>query len=305
MTSREEPVRDRRTHWEGTSPLRRSFELPKLPVSQSSMAKQRKTYVYEGQISLSVFGIDRVRWNAYAFIDGWFPGGESIHAYSEDEIAGGKPDPVASGQMDLEPAIQDPRVYFLKVAEIRVQHVAEKYEITLRHLERNIQWQVKHRSYMALEIFVIRWEGGNLGIASLIGNFRIRETPDAFLFSQDFGDEEIKKKFHDMDVWHKKMTQVVGMVLDRLGTTLITWDVFQKSHIGYFLHNGNSDPSHLQAHSPRQPDSLRAIEEAFRDLWAIQQKVELLRQSLKNIGEEASYWLLFRPHFKDANATNS
>jgi len=96
-----------------------------------------------------------------------------------------------------------------------------------------------------------------------------------------------------MDLWHKKMTQVVGMVLDRLGTTLIAWDVFQKSHIGYFLHDGSSDPSHLQAHSPRQPDSLRAIEEAFRGLWAIQQKVELLRQSLKIIGEEASYWLCF------------
>ena len=158
-TSREEPVRDRRTHWEGAGPLRKSFELPKLPVTKSSMAKQRKTYVYEGQISLSVFGIDRVRWNAYAFIDGWFPGGESIHAYSEDEIAGGKPDPVASGQMDLEPAIQDPRVYFLKVAEIRVQHVTEKYEITLRHLERNIQWQVKHRSHMALENFFTGWRG--------------------------------------------------------------------------------------------------------------------------------------------------
>jgi hypothetical protein len=88
------------------------------------------------------------------------------------------------------------------------------------------------------------------------------------------------------------MTQVVGMVLDRLATTFIAWDVFQNSHIGYFLYNDNPGPaSHHQTRPLRQPDSLRAIEETFRDLWAIQQKLELLRQSLKNIGEEVSHSL--------------
>jgi hypothetical protein len=157
-TGREEPVRDERTHWEGTGPLRRSLELAKLPVTQSSMTRPLRAYLYEGQISLSVFGIDRIRWNAYAFIDGWFPGGESIHEYSEDKIFGASvsPDPIASGQLFLEPAIQDPKAYFLRAVEIRIEQVKEKYEIILQHLEQIIQWQVNHSSAMTQGILVVR-----------------------------------------------------------------------------------------------------------------------------------------------------
>lgn len=113
------------------------------PITAKS---SRKFYnMYEGQISVSVSRIDRSRWTAWAFVDGWFPGSETVNLYRQESGGDGRPDPLTAGQFLIETPEPDPRAYFLRVVEIRIQQVEKESDKILQAYREEIQRYIRLR----------------------------------------------------------------------------------------------------------------------------------------------------------------
>ena len=105
------------------------------------------------------------------------------------------------------------------------------------------------------------------------------------LADQDFSNYLVRQKFKALDAWYSEMAKIMGEVLGRLSATHIEYQVFQQSHIGYFLYD--AQPS-AGDRPPLRLRSLRIIEQEFRVLLAVQKKLENLTEVLKGLREEVS-----------------
>jgi len=116
-------------------PLRRSSRLPSLSGSNGSL---RPLYLYESQVSVTVTGIDHRVWTAYGSFDTYYGSSDSVQAYRATNALTGRPDPLAAGQLTAHNLIWDPREYYFKVFEIRIQQVGREWRAILDQMEEDV-----------------------------------------------------------------------------------------------------------------------------------------------------------------------
>ena len=246
------PIRDQRLRWDGKGHLRETLCSPidpetSLPCSINDSS--RRYNIYETQLSISVTGIDHWRWTAWAFVDNWFDPEDAVSEYYEGEDGGVQPDPLAAGQVDVNPPERYPREYFLKVFEIRIREVEKEWNYILHVLQQDIQGI-----------------GANPLFTSAQSSFESKQ-----------GREKIRR----LAAWNGDMLRLVGTLLQSLSRTLVAWEVFQKTDIGYFLYD--------DATGTRRPEqllpSLRIIEKTFLHLHIIHEEMEQVRWSLEELGK--------------------
>jgi hypothetical protein len=119
--------------------LRHCRDLSFLNQSTSEPSE----YLYETQISCVVTGPDRWRWVAYCFVDVYYQieGKETVSQYCEDSMGedGMRADPLTLGRVDAETPIRDPREYFLKVCQIRLNQVRCEWQRVVRRLSQTVR----------------------------------------------------------------------------------------------------------------------------------------------------------------------
>jgi hypothetical protein len=200
-------------------------------------------------LSISVTGVDHWRWTAWAFVDNWFDPEDAVLEYYEGEDSGVQPDPLAAGQVDVNPPEIYPREYFLKVFEIRIREVEKEWNYILHILHQEVQ--------------------------------RIGANPLFTSAQSGFESKQGREKIRRLAVWNGEMLKQVGTLLPSLSRTLVAWEVFQKTDIGYFLYD--------DATCTKRPDqllpSLRIIEKTFFNLHIIHEEMEQVRGSLEELGK--------------------
>lgn len=166
--------------------------------------------------------------------------------YYEGE-SGGQPDPLADGQMDVNPPERFPREYFLKVFEIRIRDVEKEWNYILYMLQQHVQ---------------------------RVGSHSIFTSPQR-CFETRKGRDQIRR----LASWNTEMRRMVGTLLKSLSRTLVAWDIFQKTDIGCFLYDdaaGTKRPEHLLP-------SLRIIEKTFLNLHITHEGLEQVQWSLEEL----------------------
>jgi hypothetical protein len=122
-------------------PLRQSRDISFLNWESSGPSD----FLYEAQISCVVAGTDHWRWVAYGFVDNYFDpteeGKETLQSYHEDgELEEGmRADPFTYGIDDADNPIQDPRQYFLRVFQIRIEQVKSEWHQVVANLQQSIR----------------------------------------------------------------------------------------------------------------------------------------------------------------------
>lgn len=91
--------------------------------------------LYESQISIAVTGIYEHIWTAYGLIDTYHDNSdiksryhESVSKYHKLSRDGERPDPIAFGRIASAPAMLSPRLYYLRVWEIRLRQVKREWQ---------------------------------------------------------------------------------------------------------------------------------------------------------------------------------
>lgn len=97
--------------------------------------------MFEANFSFIICGVDDRRWTAYAFDDTLLNVEELLR--TEDSSGGMVCDPISLGCLDAELPIWDPRVYFLKVLQLRLGEAAASWESLIRSVERSIWKHVR------------------------------------------------------------------------------------------------------------------------------------------------------------------
>ncbi|KAK3353375.1 hypothetical protein B0T25DRAFT_568576 [Lasiosphaeria hispida] len=241
------PIRDQRGRWGGNGHLRETLCSPMDPTGPPS-SPGASYNIYESQLSISVTGIDHWRWTAWAFIDTWFEPEDSVLDYYEEGESRAQPDPLAAGQVDINPPEKHPREYFLKVFEIRIREVEKEWTYILHVLQQDVQ--------------------------------RIGANPLFTSPQRNFESEQGREKIRRLAAWNGEILRLVGALLMSLSRTLLAWDVFQKTDIGYFLYNDVACGEQPEQLLP----SLRIIEKIFLNLHITHEEMEQTRLSLEELG---------------------
>lgn len=89
-------------------------------------------------------GIDHQVWTAYGFADTYF-GCDSVYAYRLDgsDGSGGNADPLSAGRIDVSKPYSDPRQYFFKILESRMQIVEPNFNEVVTNIEEEIKQYVR------------------------------------------------------------------------------------------------------------------------------------------------------------------
>jgi hypothetical protein len=98
--------------------------------------------VYEAHLAVAVTGIDHQVWTAYCFVDTYFGTEDSVHSYDQIDGIGARPDPLAAGRLDANMPMGDPRAYFFKIFEIRMQLVVRNWNAVIDNTKKKIEQYV-------------------------------------------------------------------------------------------------------------------------------------------------------------------
>ena len=135
-TFRDRPYKDSRAYHED-SPLRSSHKLPCMQLGGSPQDSVRPSgWICESQVSLLVSIVDLHGWNAYLFDDTYYKAREPTQYWDSFCSKSGYyyPDALTSGTLDSTRFL-DPRMYFLRVFETRIDQVYREWRAVVDTLE--------------------------------------------------------------------------------------------------------------------------------------------------------------------------
>jgi hypothetical protein len=119
------PALDRRQKRDGSC-LRRSEIAPRSDLlSNGDYSPGLEDYIYEASVSVIVTGVDDWRWIAYGFVDTYFKNdnsNETVEHYEDGQL-----DAFSAGKFSIQSPIWNPREYYLKVLEARMEQVTQEY----------------------------------------------------------------------------------------------------------------------------------------------------------------------------------
>ena len=95
--------------------------------------------LYEDQISFAVVGIDKSIWTAYCFADTYYEDRESVDRYVSMNGTAHRVDPIAAGFLGADLPIWEPRKYFVRVVEIRMNLILREWQCIADKIEDEVK----------------------------------------------------------------------------------------------------------------------------------------------------------------------
>jgi hypothetical protein len=109
-----------------------------LDRQTNNSQEKRVATLYESQFSLTICGPEDSRWVAYGFVDrvsdDESDDEESPPPYGQDLLL----DPISDGHLDVNRPIWDPRIYFLRIFQIRIRKIKKEWENVIYELRSSI-----------------------------------------------------------------------------------------------------------------------------------------------------------------------
>ncbi|KAI5927349.1 hypothetical protein F4810DRAFT_706718 [Camillea tinctor] len=215
----------------GGKEFRRSQDLRFLDMTPSGTSSPpHNDYLYEAQMSCLVAGTGDPSWVAYGVFDTYHNIGheESVMFYCEQASTYQVPmDPLSRGKLVADCPIWDPRSYFLRVLESRVEQVKDEWTNVVDKLQLKTCPYIQDHQVLNLYL-----------------------SPD----TENRG--ERLKIFYE---WTGRTTRLLMELIDVLSKTIHAWNHFEGGDIEYFL--DKSYPTHQHS-----PSYLKAIMNHFEDM---------------------------------------
>lgn len=212
----------------------------------------------EANISVAVCGIDNWRWVAYAFVDR--DDDDSAIIDINEDCGGFLQDPIGdsdSHRMDASNPIWDPREYFLKIFELRAEHILKEWHWLVRNVEQSL------KKYLC-------WSSS---LRTLDGK-------------QDRNTDGRVKDAKEILVWTTQAIELTSQLLDTLSKTIDAWEKFKgvDGDIGYFADAlaSSSDPQRGIS------GALRGIQHTFEKLRDLRNTLSDLNKSCRNSAQTVS-----------------
>ncbi|KAI1419347.1 hypothetical protein F5Y12DRAFT_789156 [Xylaria sp. FL1777] len=190
-------------------PLRRSQRLGFLDETPWGVrGTQSEDCIYEAQISCLVAGLDDSSYIGYAFVDTYHDGpnsDESVKEYHEKSNTPGhySMDPLSGGMLQADRPLWSPRIYFLRVFELRIEQVKEEWV--------NAVFMIQKKT------------------STYIQDYQV--SKDVYLSPDVEGRGERLRRFHD---WTGSTVRLVMDLIHVLSKTLQACDRFQSRDCEYF-----------------------------------------------------------------------
>jgi hypothetical protein len=98
------------------------------------------------------------RWVAYYFVDTYFDvaeeAKETVQSYYEDSLGpeGMRADPLTFGVIIADNPIQNPKEYFLRVFQIRINRVKREWQQVVAKMQQSVRKYVQVRSLLNLDV---------------------------------------------------------------------------------------------------------------------------------------------------------
>lgn len=134
-TFRQQSHTDPRRDHEGL-PLRKCAEIPDVCLTGSSEDSHKPRWICESQVSFLVSIIDVHGWTAYLFEDTYYQSRQPTLYWDSfcSKPSYYYPDTLTSGKLDSTRFL-DPRMYFLRVFEVRIDQAYREWTVVVDRLE--------------------------------------------------------------------------------------------------------------------------------------------------------------------------
>ncbi|KAI0431453.1 hypothetical protein F5Y09DRAFT_304557 [Xylaria sp. FL1042] len=250
-------------------PLRRSQRLGFLDETPWGVRRsQSEDCIYEAQISCLVAGLDDSSYIGYAFVDTYHDGpdsDESVKGYYEKSNTPGRysMDALSGGILQADLPLWSPRLYFLRVFELRIEQVKEEWV--------NAVFTIQNK------------------MNSYIQDYQV--SKDVYLSSDIDGRGDRLRRFHD---WAGNTVRLVMDLMHVLSKTLYACDRFQSKDCEYFQDDNAFDQDTLPPSS-----CLAAIAKHVEEMKEQLQTLQYLEKVCNNISRELEAYLAL----EDRNVT--
>lgn len=245
----EEACEDHRFDKNG-EPLRQYKDVSVLDWNRTGS----RAFVYEGQVSCVVTGIDEWRWVAYCLTDSFFDeeAGETEPQYGIDVSSGVHANPFAYGATDAEIPMKRPREFFLKILEIRVNQVKREWQRVARKVHQSIRKYERTHHYL---------------LSPSLGRSSRRKVEDH--------DAKVRKSLY----WVMQVTSLASQLSEDLAKTVEACDMFLDDYAIYFQGMYEADYGN---------SSLSAIRKSVHELRSLKRNLESITKRCDNFEQEVS-----------------
>ncbi|KAI3336848.1 hypothetical protein HD806DRAFT_528433 [Xylariaceae sp. AK1471] len=254
-------------------PLRRTQHLGFLDVTPlGGRASQSEDYIYEAQISCLVAGLDDSSYIGYAFIDTYHDGpqnDESVVEYHERSNTPGHyaMDPLSGGMLQADRPLWSPRIYFLRLLELRIEQVKEEWI--------NVVFMIQKKTRAYTQDYQV--------------------SKDVYLSPDVESRGKRLRRFHD---WTGSTVRLLMDLIHVLSKTLYACDRFQSRECEYFQEESASK-DHVHKDMPPPSLCLAAIAKHVEEMRDQLQTLEHLEKVCNNISRELEAYLAL----EDRNST--
>ncbi|KAI1304359.1 hypothetical protein F5Y03DRAFT_358318 [Xylaria venustula] len=250
-------------------PLRRSQRLGFLDMTPWGIrGTQNEDCIYEAQISCLVAGLDDSSYIGYGFVDTYHDGPNSEESVKEYHGKSNTPgrysmDPISGGVLEADRPLWSPRLYFLRVFELRIEQVKEEWI--------NVVFMLQKKT------------------STYIQDYQV--SKDVYLSSDVEGRGERLRRFHD---WTGSTVRLVMDLIHVLSKTLHACDRFQIRDCEYF-----QDDNAFEEDTLLPSLCLAAVEKHVEEMKDQLRTLQHLEKVCSNISRELEAYLAL----EDRNVT--
>ncbi|KAL0766965.1 hypothetical protein CaCOL14_010536 [Colletotrichum acutatum] len=264
-----EPRTDDRRKKSNEEPLRSSMDITfmrrftKIPIEATSF-----DVIYSSHTSAIVTGSDQHRWTGVAFLESWYedalddePHPDMVARYGNDKEDGLDSDPLWRGKSDVMRSSWEPRSYFIRILQIRLNQINGEWESLYFHV---------HKAIAA----AVRLFPGFL-------DFRMSFQTDRANVPNYRAQQEAERKLNECEMMVKEAGDVLRDLKRTLGETLSSAAVFTETDVNYFLHQDGRVGDAIDCMMPLSQirKTLNKMGRTHRDIGELQGTCESMLES--------------------------
>ncbi|KAK1675424.1 hypothetical protein BDP55DRAFT_744274 [Colletotrichum godetiae] len=173
--------------------------------------------IYSSHMSAIVTGSDQHRWTGVAFLESWFedvlddePCPDMVARYDNDKDDGLISDPLWRGKNDVMRSSWEPRSYFIRILQIRLNHVNGEWESLYFHVHKANAAALRQHKKLCQDLLLVS--------------------------RSSRAKQEAERKLDECEISVKETEDVLRDLQKVLGETLSSASVFTTTHVNYFLH---------------------------------------------------------------------
>ncbi|EXF80756.1 hypothetical protein CFIO01_01127 [Colletotrichum fioriniae PJ7] len=219
--------------------------------------------IYSSHTSAIVTGYDHHRWTGVAFLESWYedvlddePHPDMVARYDNDKDDGLISDPLCRGRNDVMRSSREPRSYFIRILQIRLNQINGEWESLYFHFHKAIEAAARQHKKLLEDLLLVAH------------SFRAQQ--------------EAERKLEECEMMVKEAGDVVRDLEKALGETLSSAAVFTETDVNYFLHQDGRVGDAIDCMMPLSQirKTLNKMGRTHRDIGELQRTCESMLDSV-------------------------